>query len=77
MKNFNIHTEAGDMRIAGINYDNVPARVTFAELEAVAGEYADYRMFGCESGEVKVTFVNMSRVGDYAAATRLADNIVR
>lgn len=77
MKNFNIHTSAGDMRIAGTNYENVPARATFAELADIAEEYADYRMFGCESGEAKVTFEKMSQVGGHAAVTRLADNIVR
>lgn len=77
MKNLNIHTDAGDMRIAGINYDNVPAGVTFAELKAIAEEHADYRTFGCESGKAKVTFEKMSQVGGHAAVTRLADNIVR
>ena len=77
MKNFNIHTSAGDMRIAGTNYENVPARATFAELADIAEEYADFRVFGSEPGKAEVAFEKMSRVGDHAAVARLADNIVR
>ena len=73
------HNKAGDMRIAGINYVNVqvPAGKTFAELSAITEEYAEFRMFGCEISEAKVTFEEMSRVGAQTAVTRLAGNIVR
>ncbi len=77
MKNLNIRTDAGDLRIAGTNYENVPARVTFAELAAIAEEYADFRVFGSEPGKAEVAFEKMTRVGDHAAVARLADNIVR
>ncbi len=77
MKSYSNHNNAGDYRVAGINYKNVPARVTFTELTVVTEEHADFRVFESEIGKASVTFAEMLQVGDHAAVTRLADDIIR
>lgn len=77
MKNYNSNN-VGDYRVAGINYHDVQAKVTFAELSInAARENSDIRVFGCEAEDPEVTFEKMSQVGDHAAVTRLADQVVR
>lgn len=76
MKSFSSCT-AGDMRVAGINYDNVTARVTFSDLAVAAKEDANHRVFGCETGEAKVTFREISLVDNCQQVTGLAGIIAR
>ncbi len=69
---------ADGMRVAGINYENVPARITFAEQTAIISEdNMDFRVIGSEFGETNVPFEKMAQVGDCQDAIRLANNTVR
>ena len=72
------HSEAGDMRVAGMNYGNVSPRAIFAgHAIVIAQDNADFRVVGSESGEVSVSFEKMALVDDRQDVARLADVFVR